>query len=338
MIAGLEIVRGADERSAAEVASWSRSSLDAPLEHDARLWVTAIRDHASLAGAFQRVRPEMAEALPRDGWAPDGARRGGAHESACAVFRRGSGGPTVRVGPRTIHVALALARPGALVAANEGQIVNRAVRPLLRGLSRAGHLAAFFGRDWVSVAKRPAAWVGFAHDAATRRTVFEAYVAVEYPFALAGHGGAGFRGKPPGTLEQLAERPVDERRVARAIIDAYAEGHEVHEVGLEPVPVGADPLALEPPWEAVADEAIGVVGAGRDASGTFRVGGDILVSRDALARLEAAVRESAPDESLDALGRRVVETLGAPGVALEGVRSLGTVRDVIARARRRPEP
>jgi hypothetical protein len=86
-----------------------------------------------------------------------------------------------------------------------------------------------------------------------------------------------------------------------------------------------DPRA-DPPWAATREEAIGPIGAGRDAQGRFRVGGDLLVSRDALARLEAAA-PGAPD-----IGSLVDEILAAPGVALDGVRSLATIRDVIAEA------
>jgi hypothetical protein len=55
------------------------------------------------------------------------------------------------------------------------------------------------------------------------------------------------------------------------------------------------------------------------------------VSRDALAWLgeRAAVT---PEPEIDAV---VDETLSGPGVALDGVRSLASVRDVIVRARTR---
>jgi hypothetical protein len=77
-------------------------------------------------------------------------------------------------------------------------------------------------------------------------------------------------------------------------------------------------------------EAIGSVGAGRDARGNFRVGGDLLVSRDALARLETRIDVTSDPE----IGALVDETLGAPGVAIDGIRSLKSVRDVILDARR----
>jgi len=294
----------AGARGARALAASSRAALDRPLRCGAELSVAVAADEAVLAGAFQRA----------------------------AGPRRGSGGPEVRVGPGTVHVVLALTSPASLVSCDEKHIVNRYVRPLLRALTKAGGTGApahFFGRDWISLAHRPIAWVGFAHDATTRRTVFEAFIAVRTPFALTER--ASFLGKPQGTLEALAGTPVDEARLVQAIADAYAA--DAYAVPLDPDPdLDLDPnLDPDPPWAAVVDEAIGPLGAGPDAHGVFRVGGDLLVSRDALARLEA-LAPTAPDADL---GRIVDETLAAPGVALDGVRSLTSVRDVIAAARRR---
>jgi hypothetical protein len=228
-----------------------------------------------------------------------------------------------------VHVALALAHPGALIACDEKRIVNRSVRPLLRALTRVGALAHFFGRDWVSVHHRPAAWVGFAHDAMTRRTLFEAFVAVRAPFQVTAR--PSFLGRSPGTLEEILGKEIDPQRIADAIVEAYVAAWAV--VGAETALPEAPPEEREPasalPWTATVEEAIGTLGAGPDARGVFRVGGDLLVSRDALARLEAR----APHVPDDQIGPLVDETLAAPGVALDGVRSLTSVRDVILGAR-----
>jgi hypothetical protein len=76
------------------------------------------------------------------------------------------------------------------------------------------------------------------------------------------------------------------------------------------------------------DEAIGLVAAGRDRHGVLRVGGDLLASRDAIARVEARVIGAAPED----IGAIVAEELGDPRVALDGVKTLDSVRDAIARA------
>jgi hypothetical protein len=318
-----------EERSALAIAALSRAALDLPLRCPVELCVSVVSDEALVIGAFQR---------------------GAGLPATWPLVRRGSGGPAVRVGPGTVHVAALLAHPGALVPCDEKRIVNRTVRPLLRALTRAGHLAHYFGRDWVSVAHRPVAWVGFAHDATTRRTLFEAFVAVRTPFAITER--ASFLGKPHATLESTGDgRPVDPARIAAAVVDAYARDASPVELDWPQPP--AEPsapadLRADPPWAATTEEAIGTLGAGPDAHGVFRVGGDLLVSRDALARLEARVASaadvgvggrSAADvgvggrSAADVLARAVDETLAAPGVALDGVRSLASVLDVISRAR-----
>jgi hypothetical protein len=312
------------------MAAYSRRAIERDAgdgDHDAELWVAVARDAAVLPGAFQRGMGD-------------------------ARLRRGSGGPVVTLGAGTLHVVFAPASPQALGprgAFDETRIVNRLVRPLLRGLTKAGFLAHFFGRDWVAVAHAPVGWVGFAHDATSRRAVFEAFVGVTTPFAPPGR--PSFLGKTPVALAPAGT--VDAERLASAIVDAYAKAYDAEVVPISPddpfaetVAPGAGPRAnrdrchgndlaeapgpaADPPWAATMDEAIGPIGAGPDSRGIFRVGGDLLVSRDALARLE----ERAAVAPIETLGRVVDETLGAPGVALDGVRSLESVRDVIARAR-----
>jgi hypothetical protein len=307
----------AGERSARELAAHSRAALDRPLAEPAEIWVAVAHDEAVLVGAFQRGA-EMPPEWP--------------------LLRRGSGGPEVRVAPGTVHVALALAHPGALRGlADEKRIVNRAVRPLLRALAKTGSLAHFFGRDWVSVAHRPVAWVGFAHDAASRRTLFEAFVGVRTPFALGPR--ASFLGKAVAALESLRAPPLDSpgstaERLASAIVDAYVAQAGGEARDLAPADLAAadsvagDDPRSDPPWAATREEAIGLVGAGPDARGVLRVGGDLLVSRDALARLEQRLPGAAPAD----IPRVVDETLAAPGVALDGVKSLASIADVVARA------
>ena len=309
----------AGSRPATEIAEHSRTALDRSLLCEAELSVALVTDEARILGAFQRLE----EPSNRAGSASEGSRR---------CLRRGSGGPEVLVGPGTLHVALALANPGILAACDETRIVNRYVRPLLRALAATGSPAAFFGRDWISVSKQPVAWVGFGHDATTGRTLFEAFVAVASPFASPGRGS--FRGKVPSTLQSIAGRVLDPARLAHAVVDAYAEGRDVRQ--LEPTPVTAPDFVTatevtsDPPWAATYEEVIGIVGAGPDSRGVFRVGGDLLVSRDALARLETRAAQASEED----IGPIVDATLKAPGVALDGVRTLASLRDVIARARR----
>ena len=302
--------------TAREVAGWSRAALDMSLESGAELWVHEVTTPALVLGAFERV--SLAE---------PGRLAGGA---ALAVLRRGSGGPSVLVAPGTVHVALALAHAGALTECPPGKLVNRYVRPLLRALTGLGATARYFGRDWVSVESRPAAWIGFGHDAASGRSLVEAFVAVDAPFAPGPR--ASFLGKEPGTLAAITHREIPPARVVAAVTEAYARAYArepIRAPPLHPGPVDVD-VPDDPPWRATAEEVIGLVGAGRDREGTLRLGGALLASRDAVHEAERRAATIGPDA--DELGHMVSAIFRAPGVTLDGVRKLDTLRDVLLRA------
>ncbi|HSO33758.1 MAG TPA: hypothetical protein VLT33_14595 [Labilithrix sp.] len=295
---------------AAELAALSRSALDRPLLHPAELLVAVPVDEALVIGAHQR-----ASELP-------------AGDPRLPLRRRGSGGAEARVGTGTLWLQLSLAQSSALVACPPERLLNRYVRPLLRAITRAGVMAHYFERDWVSGAKRPVASIAYAHDATSGRACVEVIVAVATPFTI--RARATTMGKEPATLAELGGNG-DPRALARAVIAAYEEAYGAAS-GAAPVASALDGAAVldEPAWSAVVAEAIGLVGAGRDGAGRLRVGGELMVSRDALARLEAGLAQEPMDAA--ALGALVDATLGAPGVALFGVRSLGSIRDVILRA------
>jgi hypothetical protein len=338
-------LRRAFGMAAVDLATASRAALDVPLEGDAELWAGSAREEAIALGAFER---DVGSASQRTTPPSDGRLR----------VRRGSGGPSVRLGPGTLWVALLLPRVDALVDCDEKRIVNRYVRPLLRALTRAGAPAHYFGRDWISVKHRPAAWIGFAHDATTGRVLVESFIARETPFAASPR--ASFLDKVPGTLAEITGTPVAEDRLTDAVARAFAEmygqavvdggadlaphvksGMNIHSASsakgegplpggdLDGAPANGDALSEEPPWTATTEEAIGLVGAGLDAAGRFRVGGDFLASRDAVAALENEL----PATRDDGLGSLLDRTLGAPHVALDGIRSLASLRDVILAAR-----
>ena len=291
--------------STLELSALSRSALDRPLLHPAELLVAVPSDEGLALGAFQRP-------CEVEGTRP--------------LVRRGSGGAEALVGPGSLWLQLALAGSSALVPCPPDRLLNRYVRPLLRAISKAGVLAHYFERDWVSGAKRPVAAIAFAHDATSGRAFVEAIVAVTTPFAV--RTRASTMGKEPATLAELGAK-VDVRTLAEAVLSSYRDAYAAEEGEISREPAAAEPVLDEPPWSAVVSEAIGVIGAGRDRAGRQRVGGELMVSRDALARLEAAL-QTAPDPA--AIGELVDATLGAPGVALFGIRSLRSLRDVIARA------
>ncbi len=298
-----------------QLAAMSRDALDRPLRYDAELIVAEPSDEAVVLGALQR-----SSELP------------GQVASSAALLRRGSCGAEARVGPGTLWLQLALARPAALVACEPSRLLNRYVRPLLRALSTVGALTHYFDRDWLSASKRPIGMIAFAHDAKTGRALVEAIVAVETPFAVRPRGS--YLGKTPATLAELGSR-IEIARLAEAIAVAYAAAYARPTVALDDVPASADSAAerdplLDPPWTATRPEAVGIVAAGVDGNARMRLGGELMASRDAIAQLEQ--RLVAIERSATAIGVAVDETLGAPGVALLGVRSLASVRDVLLEA------
>ena len=258
-------------------------------------------------------------------------------DATAQCVRRTSGGAAVEVGRGTLHVRLALAHPAALVPCDAVRLVNRYVRPLLAALTKLGQKASYFGRDWISMGKRPVAHVGFSHDASTGHAAFEAFVAVARPFATGAHAArASFQGKQPVTLEEVHARPIELGALAESIERAYAEAYADALAILPRTSPRWEPAPLDPPWTATADEAIGEIGAGPDAQGIFRVGGDFLASRDAVDNLE---RELAALRRKGTVGTDVVQPcveslFMAPDVALVGVRSPTSLAEVIVRALR----
>jgi hypothetical protein len=292
-----------------EIAAAGSHAIDGVLAGDAELSVHSLSGEALVLGAFQRATANDARPL----------------------VRRVSGGPSVAVGKGTIYLVLSLSQSQALTSCDAPKLVNRYVRPLLRALTKLGATAHYFGRDWVSVMHRPAGEVVFAHDAETGRSVVEAFIAVSTPFERAPR--ASFLGKEPGTLETITGRRFEMEKLIDGIVGAYLSAYDRERKDLGPLPPSkiAEPVR-DPPWAATREEAIGEIGAGLDAGGKLRVGGDLLASRDAIANLEAhlAIAKKRADRS--EISRIVSQSLAAPGVVLDGVRSLESIADVISRA------
>lgn len=297
---------GSHEGTLTAAASASHDAMSRPLSHPVELSVSELAFDGELLGAFQR-RGDARTDLP--------------------LARRATGGGSVRVGEGVVHCVLALESPSALVVANEDQILNRYVRPFLAAITKVAAPAHYFGRDWISVAHRPAAHVSFGHLRDTGRTVVEVFVSARRTFV------SGVRsshlGKEPIVLADVAKAPVTADRLREALLAELAERHGLEAVTLPARPMPPiSPVVDEPPWDASIDESIGPLCAGRDRAGVLRVGGELMASADAIGALEERLRD-APRQDLDAI---VDAVFTAPGVALFGVRSLRSIRDVIAAA------
>ncbi len=292
---------------AASIAAHSRRALDMPLEGAAHLVVTEVSGSARLVGAFEPWTEEAEHGMP--------------------AFRRGTGGATVTVHPGDVYLGLSLREPGALVACDASRLLNRYVRPLLRALSTFGTKASYFGRDWVSAAKRPVAAVSFGYDELSRRCLVEAFVGVDAPFA--DRPWPSFAGEGAVSLGELRGAPCEPGAVLRAVAAAYEKEYAlgcakaVHGV--------AQLLAPEPSYLASVDEAMGPVGV-RYLDGRMHVAGIFMSSRDAVRRLDAALATLRRDASPDLVGGVVDAAFAGPEAALFGVRTLHSFRDAIVEA------
>jgi lipoate-protein ligase A len=293
------VLRTGDRSIAKASASARARALELP-----ELEVSVVKESGVVLGYFQRAS-EIAEP---------------------PLARRSSGGAAVRVGEGTVHVVLALPTIDALaVDCTPQKILNRYVRPLLKGITKTSILAAYFGRDWVSAGHRPCAYVAFAHDATSQRTIFEAFVAVRTGFALSKR--ASFLDKEPATLEEITQKSIEPERVAEAIEHAYGTAWDI---GIEKRPIDDAPSALgisSDRWLAHVDEPIGTIRADRNS-----IGGELMASHDAVQRVNDALARTEDDPA--AIGAVIDAELKRPNVALEGVRSLVGLRDAVATARK----
>lgn len=296
--------------TAAALAAFSQAALDDPCDAP-RLVVAWPTTEGVLLGAFQRTE----DAPP--------------HLAHLPLWRRGSGGASARVGPGVLYVGLSLPHPGALMPATCDQILNRAVRPILRALTRVAAPTHYFGRDWLSAGKRPVGLIAFGHDAGTQRTLVEAFVSVA-SHALPDTARASYGERVPATFAELrGERgEVDPARVEAALAEAF-------ELPVNAPSATGGPARVEhaPAWSARVDEAIGPIFASKDEHLRVRLGGELMASRDRVAWLEARVNEARGADLVDdaTVGAWVDEAFRppSPAVALFGVRSLGSIRDVL---------
>lgn len=241
------------------------------------------------------------------------------------IYRRASGGRSVRLSAGCVYIALALPHPSAAGAdVNGSNLLNRLLRPLLKALTGEGALAHYFGRDWIAVQKRPAGTVAFAHQRGGGRTVVEAFLGISQSVALA-PSHPSYLGKVPDCIERLAGRPLLDERVAERIAHAYAVSYGFEWTPHEWPALEAPRLGREPPWQATVEEPIGVLGARRD-EGALRLGGELMISHDVLAGLTTWLDSAHSEADID---EALATCLSGQEVALFGVRDLAAIKRLV---------
>jgi hypothetical protein len=218
-----------------------------------------------------------------------------------AVLRRATSGTAVYAGDRAIVWTLALPHVAALVAdATARTLLNRNVRGFLKGLSRAGAIAHYFGREWISVRQRPAVVMGFeatASGAVLIEVIAGFDMSAALPEALATEEEKAidrWLGKAPAALgELISEEPlVIAREVMRTV--ALRAGAKVEEVGAIEAGVAEEVTSAEDPLPAgfapgpLRRVPIGWIDTAIDpATGRVWLGGDVLAPRWVLATIAA---------------------------------------------------
>lgn len=279
------------------------------------VYAASLRGDARVLGRYQREEDALA----------------GEVRARVPVHRRATGGPTGVAGEGTLYVALALSSASALMECPRERVLNRNVRPLLSALRQLGVVAHYFGREFVSVERRPAALVAWTREP-RGAVLIEALLGVERAYAVP-EDELGIRpasprmlGKEPITLAEAGARPAP-RALAEALARACAAMSplELEERAPAPPPPELEEPARIERWSSAREAPIGLLRAGltMDARGAIEdaaLAGDFLQDADAPARLRAALVGglATPERLRDALNA----TYGAHGAVIEGLRSL----------------
>jgi hypothetical protein len=247
------------------------------------------------------------------------------------VHRRMTSGTAAYIGEQAIVWTLALPRVDSIYPdASMRTLLNRNVRPFLRGLRRAaGSAAHYFGREWISVGSpdpRPAALLGF--EVSPRGAVLIEVIAgvdasLAIPTALATEEERAvdrWLGKAPAGLGELSRRGGDPLAFAQMVMETVASACPFP---IKDAPPQATLRLLDSPRSPLMERLvpgpglrvpIGWLDTGiNPATGEVWLGGDALVS----AHVCLGIARGDPD----------------PGeVALEGA-SIADLHEAVRRAR-----
>lgn len=268
--------------SVARALGRAAALLDAVRDGDPRLSIALTRGDAVVLGSRQRAgRVVDLDACAR---------------ANVPVLRRATTGTAACLRRDAIVWTLALPRVDALLPdATPRTLLNRYVRLLLPGLTRAGATAAYFGREWVAVRHRPGAVLG-CDVTADGRCLVEAFLGWSGDLAIPAAWAAPeeravdrWMSKPPVALSICLGNEWSPARLADALLAAAAERAGVGMSGGAPVPAEEIPMVRTPndpvPAGLVVGPPvrvpIGYVEAAAGDGGRW-LGGDALTANDAL--------------------------------------------------------
>lgn len=267
-----------------------------------------------------------------------------------AAVRRRTGGITAFAGEGVVYLAMRLRNASVAMPCPHNRVLNRNVRGLLAGLSTSGVPAHYFGRDFVSVAHRPAVLTTWTRDesgavdleffVSTGRS-FDAREFVHDSDAYAAH----FLGKTPITLaESWGAAPTIEDLTDRVARRGYAEriglAYDLREPSSQAVTAAVTrERSTELRWSTPHAIPIGSLEAGVRLEGGLiadaELAGDFMADAALNVRLAAELRgKPATAENIVAA---VNDVFLREGLHVEGVASLEPVRDALLEAARDEE-
>jgi hypothetical protein len=274
---------------------------------------------AALRAAEQHREPVLVTSLVSGGGTVLGALQRREQFSAKA-FVRLTTGPRALVVSRAFHHAFALPALTTLAAdATPHNLLNRHVRGFLRGYSKLGPPAQYFGREYFCLGRRPFGLVGY--DVTARGAVlFEVFAGLDAA-ALEPSSDSAERAV---ALAELVPHG-DPQAFAASIHQGFAAKWQ-----LEPLALALEPEALPSLRDAPGEYArrrvpigwLEAAAALEHESASVRLAGDVLSSRAAVDAVESRAAAAL------LAGRDVDESVLAP--LSEGPLDGATVADVQA--------
>jgi lipoate-protein ligase A len=310
-----ELRFGAEEGVAIERALSLGRAAWAEVGPGAPVWVYAasLAGDARAIGAYQHDEDALAQAV----------------RESIPLHRRATGGPAAVMGEGVLYAALALADASALMECPRDRVLNRNVRPFLAAMRKLGGAAHYFGREALSLDRRPAGLLGWTR-ASDGAVLIELVLGVERA-AFVPDDELGLPiadrllGKAPIVVRD-AMPAFTPRAFAEALVEACGAmaGLEPLEATLTPKQAGPTPWpALR--WSSPRSIPIGHLRAGLalDARGVVEhaaLVGDFYQDAQAPDLLQAALVGGlpTPERLRDALN----VTYGPHGAVIEGLRSL----------------
>lgn len=278
--------------------------------------------------------------------------RASLERAAIPLVRRATTGTHVFIAPTGAALfALALPTRTALAPDTRGPTtLNRNVRGWLQGLTRHGALAHYFGREWLTIHKRPAGVLALS-GGLDRSLLIELWIGLDAPLTLP----ESLASEHERTLDRwLAKRPASFREVCpdklldHARIDAI-QARALERYGLEAniVPDTELDPTREPQWTSTLcdDElertphrwieptrcAIGWIDAAVLDDGALWIGGDVLVDEPAIDAITAALHRAEPERS--SLLAEALEEHAALGADAREWQACGAALDAVVRSR-----